>query len=76
MKRILILLFLPFLGISQQLTTQNILYDGNNREYIIYVPKYLLLNLFTINFEHHYYLHFMEDQRYANDFMNYECCVI
>ena len=29
MKKILILLFLPFLGISQQLTTQNILFDGN-----------------------------------------------
>ena len=40
MKNILIsLLIIPFTVTSQQLTTQNILYDGNNREYIIYVPQ-------------------------------------
>ena len=39
MKKLLLLLCLPYIGISQQLTTENILYDGNNREYIIYVPQ-------------------------------------
>ena len=35
MKKLLLLLCFPYMGMSQQLTTENILYDGNNREYII-----------------------------------------
>ncbi|MBL6873749.1 MAG: hypothetical protein ISR00_07405 [Flavobacteriales bacterium] len=67
MKKILILLFLPFLGISQQLTTQNILFDGNNREYIIYVPQIYSPSILTpLLFAFH------GGSGYANDFMNYE----
>ena len=67
MKKILILLFLPFLGISQQLTTQNILFDGNNREYIIYVPQIYSPSISTpLLFAFH------GGSGYANDFMNYE----
>ena len=39
MKKILLLLCLPYIVMSQQLTTENILYEGNNREYILYVPQ-------------------------------------
>ena len=39
MKIILFLLCIPYLGLTQQLSTENIFYDGNNREYIIYVPQ-------------------------------------
>ena len=67
MKKILVLLFLPFLGISQQLTTQNILFDGNNREYIIYVPQIYAPSISTpLLFAFH------GGSGYANDFMNYE----
>jgi hypothetical protein len=31
MKKLLLFLCLPYIGISQQLTTENIFYDGNNR---------------------------------------------
>ena len=67
MRKIIFLLFLPFLGISQQLTTQNILFDGNNREYIIYVPQIYSPSISTpLLFAFH------GGSGYANDFMNYE----
>ena len=68
MKNIIFILFLfPYLVFSQQLTTENILYDGNNREYIIYVPQTYSSNISTpILFAFH------GGSGYANDFMNYE----
>ena len=68
MKNILIsLLIIPFTVTSQQLTTENILYDGNNREYIIYVPQSYSPSISTpILFALH------GGSGYANDFMNYE----
>ena len=67
MKKIIFLLFLPFLAISQQLTTQNILFDGNNREYIIYVPQIYSPSISTpVLFAFH------GGSGFANDFMNYE----
>ena len=67
MKKVLFLLCLPYMGISQQLTTENILYDGNNREYIIYVPQNYSPSISTpILFALH------GGSGYANDFMNYE----
>jgi len=67
MKKLIFLLFLPFLGISQQLTTQNILFDGNNREYIIYVPQIYSPSISTpLLFAFH------GGSGFANDFMNYE----
>ena len=67
MKKILLLLFIPFTCISQQLTYQNIFYDGNNREYIIYVPQSYSPSISTpILFALH------GGSGFANDFMNYE----
>lgn len=68
MKKILLLLFgLPLIVSSQQLTTENIVYDGNNREYIIYVPQTYSPNKSTpILFAFH------GGSGYADDFMNYE----
>ena len=60
-------MFLPFIGISQQLTTETIFYDGNNREYIVYVPQIYSPSISTpILFAFH------GGSGYANDFMNYE----
>ena len=39
MKKLLLLLCFPFFALSQQLINENIFYDGNNREYIIYIPQ-------------------------------------
>ena len=67
MKKLLLLLCFPFFALSQQLTTENILYDGNNREYIIYVPQNYSPSISTpILFALH------GGSGYANDFMNYE----
>ena len=67
MKKLLLLLCFPFIVMSQQLTTENVLYDGNNREYIIYVPQNYSPSISTpILFALH------GGSGYANDFMNYE----
>ena len=39
MKKLLLLLIIPFLSFGQQINTENIFYDGHNREYIIYIPQ-------------------------------------
>lgn len=52
---------------GQQLTTENLLFDGNNREYLIYVPEsYSASSTTPILFAFH------GGSGYANDFMNYE----
>ena len=67
MKKILLFLCFPYIVVSQQLTTENILYDGNNREYILYVPQNYSPSISTpILFAFH------GGSGYANDFMNYE----
>ena len=67
MKKLFLLLCFPFIGTSQQLTTENIFYDGNNREYIIYVPQtYSPLISTPVLFALH------GGSGYANDFMNYD----
>jgi len=67
MKKTLILLFLPFLCVSQQLITESIFFDGNSREYIVYVPQIYSPSTSTpILFAFH------GGSGYANDFMNYE----
>ena len=68
MKKILLLLCFPYIVLSQQLTTENILYDGNNREYILYVPQNYSPSISTpILFKA-----FHGGSGYINDFMNYE----
>ena len=67
MKKILLLLIIPFLSVSQQLNTETIFYDGHNREYIIYVPQsYSSSNPTPVLFSFH------GGSGYANYFMNYE----
>ena len=39
MKKLLFLLFFPYIGLAQQSMTENIFFDGSDREYIIYVPQ-------------------------------------
>ena len=67
MKKLFLLLFLPYIGLSQQLTTQSIFYDGSNREYIVYVPQTYSSSISTpILFAFH------GGSGFANDFMNSE----
>ena len=67
MKKLLFLMFIPFVALSQQLSTENIFYDGNNREFIIYVPQIYTPSVTTpILFAFH------GGSGFANDFMNYE----
>ena len=67
MKKLLLLLIIPFLSFGQQLNTENIFYDGHNREYIIYIPQaYSSLNPEPILFAFH------GGSGYADDFMYYE----
>ena len=67
MKKIILLLIIPFLSVSKQLNTETIFYDGHNREYIIYVPQsYSSSNPTPILFAFH------GGSGYANYFMNYE----
>ena len=67
MKKILFLILFPYIVVSQQLSTENIFYDGSNREYIIYIPQIYSPSISTpILFAFH------GGSGFANDFMNYE----
>tara|TARA_B100001287_G_scaffold173214_1_gene145894 strand:+ start:409 stop:1446 length:1038 start_codon:yes stop_codon:yes gene_type:complete len=67
MQKLFLLLCFPFFALPQQLINENILYDGNNREYIIYVPQsYSTIISSPILFAFH------GGDGYAIDFMNYE----
>ena len=68
MRNFILLIFcFPFFAFSQQLSTENIYYDGNMREYVIYVPQsYSPTISAPILFAFH------GGSGYANDFMNYE----
>tara|TARA_B100000963_G_scaffold194288_1_gene169076 strand:+ start:1390 stop:2433 length:1044 start_codon:yes stop_codon:yes gene_type:complete len=68
MKKLLyITILFPIIGLSQELITNNIFYDGHNREYTIYIPQtYSSLNSEPILFAFH------GGSGYSDDFMNYE----
>ena len=68
MKNLLFILILfPMIGLTQELITKNIFYDGHNREYTVYIPQtYSLLNSEPILFAFH------GGSGYSDDFMNYE----
>lgn len=66
-KIILVLFFLPYICFSQQLNTQYVMYDGNNREYIIYVPQ-----TYSPSYSTPILFAFHGGSGYANDFMNDE----
>jgi len=63
----ILLIFSTFFSYSQQQITENINYDGNDREYIIYIPQsYSPSNPPPLLFAFH------GGSGYAVDFMNYE----
>lgn len=68
MKKLLsVIILFPMIGLSQELITNNIFYDGHNREYTIYIPQtYSSLNPEPILFAFH------GGSGYSDDFMNYE----
>ena len=70
MKKFYLIIFISlasFFAFGQQLTTENILYDGNNRQYLVYVPQsYSSSSPTPILFAFH------GGSGYADDFMNYE----
>ena len=67
MQKLFLLLCFPFFALPQQLINGNIFYDGNDREYIIYIPQSYSSSLSSpILFAFH------GGDGYAIDFMNYE----
>ena len=67
MKKLFFLLCFPFCALSQQLITENVFYDGHNREYIIYIPQSYSSSISSpILFAFH------GGDGYAIDFMNDE----
>ena len=68
MKKILSLfIIIVFTCSSQELTTESIVFDGNNREFILYIPQsYSESTPTPILFAFH------GGSGYADDFMNYE----
>ena len=68
MKKILVLFcFIPMLNFGQNFTTENIIYDGHNREYIVYIPQ---ISVGISNLPVLFALH--DGSGYADDFMNNE----
>ena len=68
MKKLLLLLIIPFLSFGQQLITENMIYDGQEREYIIYIPSsYDATSEFPLLFSFHGGAGYAEDFIYTND---------
>ena len=67
MKKLLFLLFLPYIGLTQQSMTENIFFDGSDREYIIYVPQ-----TYSPSISAPLLFAFHGGSGFANDFMNNE----
>ena len=64
MKKLLLLLIIPFLSFGQQLITENMVFDGQEREYIIYLPEsYNATSAFPVLFSFH------GGSGYASDFI-------
>jgi len=54
MKKLIILFLLPFILFAQQQSDRTLFYDGNNREYILYVPEnYDDINSLPVLFNFH-----------------------
>ncbi|MEC8033185.1 MAG: PHB depolymerase family esterase [Bacteroidota bacterium] len=68
MRRMInIMLFVPLIGLSQQQSLESINYDGNDREYIIYIPQ-----SYSVNNPVPVLLAFHGGSGFADDFMNNE----
>jgi len=67
MKKIFLVIIFPLISFSQNQSLEYIYYDGNEREYIIYVPQ-----TYSIDQASPLLLAFHGGSGFANDFMNYE----
>ena len=68
MNKFLILLLLPLLGFNQQLITESLFFDGQEREYIVYIPSsYDATSEFPVLFSFHGGAGYAEDFIYTND---------
>ena len=68
MKKLLLLLIVPFLSFGQQLIIENMIFDGQEREYIIYIPSgYDATSEFPLLFSFHGGAGYAEDFIYTND---------
>ncbi len=68
MKKLFCIIFLfPLIGLSQQLITENIMFDGNNRQYILYIPE-----TYSSSSPNPLLMAFHGGSGYAQDFMSYE----
>ena len=68
MKKLLLLISIPFLSFGQQLITENMFFDGQEREYIVYIPSsYDATSEFPVLFSFHGGAGYAEDFIYTND---------
>ena len=66
MKKLLLLLITPFLSFGQQLITENMIFDGQEREYIVYLPSgYDATSEFPVLFSFHGGAGYAEDFIYT-----------
>lgn len=61
------LVLIPIIGLPQQLITENIVFDGNDRQYITYIPQ-----TYSSSSPSPLLIAFHGGSGYAQDFMNYE----
>lgn len=62
-----ILVLCPMIGLTQQLITEVMMFDGNNRQYIVYIPE-----TYSPSKPSPMLIAFHGGTGYAIDFMNYE----
>ena len=68
MQKLLLLLIVPFLSFGQQLIIENMIFDGQEREYILYIPSsYDATSEFPLLFSFHGGSGYAEDFIYTND---------
>ena len=68
MQKLFLFILVPFFGFSQQLITESIFFDGQEREYLVYIPEsYNATSEFPVLFSFHGGSGYAEDFIYTND---------
>jgi len=68
MKKLLFIVFsFPMIGLTQELITENMIFDGNNRQYTAYIPE-----TYSPSIPSPILMAFHGGAGYAQEFMNYE----
>ena len=68
MKKVLLLLIIPFLNFGQQLITETMFFEGQDREYIIYLPEnYNEAIVYPVLFNFHGGSGYADEFIYTND---------